>query len=121
MFKKNHLTNKTSEKTGKLSKKSKSSPKSSEQNVAQKPSDRKYSEEFIKKYSSLKKEEIKSKLTPKNDETVVLHRYEINRSKSNEDESYSEPDENTYRTDTTYLAMNQFERLVYRLSGNNYI
>jgi hypothetical protein len=119
MFKKNKQSNKTSEKPGKLGNKSKSRPTSGEQNVTMKTSSRQYTEEFVKNYATLKKEEFKCKFVPKNDETVVLHRYEISRSKSNENESNSdEPDDAAYKTNTNYLAMNQFDRLVYRLSGN---
>ena len=127
MFKKNPQSNKNLNKNDKLPNESNSVPKSSQnatvplQTTANK---RQYSEEFLKNYNFLKIEELKLQTVPKKDETVVLHRYEICRGNENESESDDSDinnNNNAYENNTSYLAMNKFDRLVYRLSGNSFI
>lgn len=118
MFKKNSTSNRTVDKNEKLGKKLiRSGIKSSSPNGPLVANNRQYADEFIKNYNKLNQEELQHKATSKHtNETVVLHRYEL-RSTKEDEESSSDNDESYYKFNHNYLALNKFDRLVYRLTG----
>lgn len=67
--------------------------------------------QYNRSYNILNHCELKPEIE---EDTIVLHRYEL--TYKEQEDSSSDPE--SYQKTTKYLAMNQFDRLVYKLSGN---
>ena len=110
MFKRNHQQKTKSKSTDKNERKVKKSEKVFFSESLSPIATRHYNDEF-RNYNLLNRDEFKSK---QQQDTIVLHRYEL--TYKEQEDSSSDPE--SYQKTTKYLAMNQFDRLVYKLSGN---